>query len=26
VTHVCLQSPLDIRVDGAHGRGVICRG
>jgi hypothetical protein len=26
VTHVRLQSPLDIRVDGAHGRGVICRG
>ena len=23
VTHVRLQSPLDIRVDGAHGRGVI---
>ena len=26
VTHVRLQSPLDIRVDGAHGRGVIRRG
>ncbi len=26
VTHVRLRSPLDIRVDGAHGRGVICRG
>jgi len=26
VTHVRLQSPFDIRIDGAHGRGVICRG
>jgi hypothetical protein len=26
VTHVRLRSPLEIRVDGAHGRGVICRG
>lgn len=26
ITHIRRQSPLDIRIDGAHGRGVICRG